>query len=159
MPPQNCVTCYGWTEEPLSFVLEYCERGELRMILDDREAYPEIPRATSVKLAWGAAKGLRYLHDRGMLHRDIKSLNIFVTRAFEAKLGDFGLSEIKRGIGATQAATTLANTPAWTCPEFSPKLYNTKCDVYSFGVVLWEIGTRLFPFKGKDPIEVLKEVV
>ena len=94
-----------------------------------------------------------------MLHRDIKSLNIFVTKAFEAKLGDFGLSEIKRGIGATQAATTLANTPAWTCPEFSPKLYNTKCDVYSFGVVLWEIGTRLFPFKGKDPIKVLKEVV
>lgn len=160
---QNCITCYGWVEttQHFSFVMEYAERGELRQILDDTEKYPVIPLPTSLKVAWGAAKGLAHLHERGITHKDIKSLNIFVTKAFDARIGDFGLSQVQQGAGATtRGATTMsqAKTPAWACPEFGEAPYNSKCDVYSFGVVLWEIATRLFPFDGIMDTVINKKV-
>jgi len=157
---QNCIVCYGYIESPLSFVMEYAERGELRQILSDLDTHSVLPLLTSLKLARGAAKGLAYLHNQGILHRDVKSLNIFVSKAFDAKLGDFGLSQLQHGAHATMAtaATTTAFTPAWACPELEDVTYNTKCDVYSLGVVLWEIGTRLVPFEGFSVSKIIKIV-
>lgn len=65
--------------------------GELRQVLDN-EDHPDIPVKTSLKMAIDAAEGLEYLHDREVLHQDIKSLNILVTDDYTAKLADFGLS-------------------------------------------------------------------
>jgi len=161
---KNCITCYGYvsTEAYFGFVLEYADRGELRDILNnDSGKYTVIPDTISIKMGWGAAKGLAYLHERGILHKDIKSLNIFITKAFESRIGDFGLSHIQQGAttkGGTVAPGKQANTPAWACPELGDEEYNTKCDVYSFGVVLWEIATRKFPFDGDNDKVILKKV-
>jgi len=149
------------TERGFGFVMEFAEKGELRDVLADKAV--DLPRMISFKIAIGAARGLEYMHQASMLHKDIKSLNVFVTSDFTARIGDFGLSQIVQK-GATTAGRSMrsgAATPAWAAPERSKKRnqFNTKCDVYSFGVVLWEIATRLFPYDGMDLTDIVMSVV
>jgi len=110
------------------------------------------------KMAVGAAQGLQYMHDKNVLHKDIKSLNIFVTADYQAKIGDFGVAQLKDHGNTTLAVSTNApNTPAWSAPE-RRKGYTTACDVYSFGVVLWELATGEIPFKGMDQVDIIMTI-
>ncbi|KAF9155885.1 copper transport protein ctr1, partial [Actinomortierella ambigua] len=119
---------------------------------------------TKRRLAHEIAQGLAYIHQEGVLHRDLKSANILLTKHMEVKLADFGLAQIRsmasiassvRGHTSKGAAGTLR----WLAPELlyadKPR-YSTKSDVYALGVVMWEMAadcTR--PFKDQHDDEVI----
>jgi len=153
----NICHCFGYTTSTrgYAFVMEFCELGDLRGILDSGS---DLTMPIRFKMAVGAAQGLQYMHDKNVLHKDIKSLNIFVTAAYQAKIGDFGVAQLKDHGNTTLAVSTNApNTPAWSAPE-RRKGYTTACDVYSFGVVLWELATGEIPFKGMDQVDIIMTI-
>ena len=89
--------------------------------------------------------GLAYLHEEGILHRDLKSLNVLLTDTLRAKLSDFGLSRVK---DETRSASTLSKpsgTLRWMAPEnFSRKAkYTEASDVYSLGIILYQMNLFL----------------
>jgi hypothetical protein len=99
------------------------------------------------------ARGVAYLHDRGVVHRDLKPANIFIEHG-HLKIGDYGLSrrmsgsergEITRGVG----------TPHYMAPEIKNGNYGRSIDVYACGVILFEMLTGHPPFDGETPAEVL----
>jgi WD40 repeat protein len=104
-----------------------------------------------VSLAKEIAQGLHYLHENGIVHRDLKSSNVLLDRESCAKLCDFGLARVK-------AETSLAyvgppqGTVAWMAPELlsSPEVeYTRSSDVYAYAMTLWEIASRQLPFSGR----------
>ncbi|ELR13222.1 serine/threonine kinase [Acanthamoeba castellanii str. Neff] len=111
-------------------VMELMPRGSLRDLLSNR----------SVKLTWSrrlrmlrdAALGIAHLHERGVLHRDIKSSNLLVDDDWSVKVGDFGFATAKQDNGTM----TRCGTPCWTAPEIiSDSLkHSEKADVYRFGL-------------------------
>ncbi|XP_010669046.2 receptor-like protein kinase HSL1 [Beta vulgaris subsp. vulgaris] len=104
---------------------------------------------TRLRIAVGAAKGLRYLHTEcspPIIHRDVKSSNILLDTEFNAKIADFGLAKMTVKTGEPQTASVVAGSFGYIAPEYwQTKRLNEKIDVYSFGVVLLELAT------GKDP--------
>ncbi len=107
-----------------------------------------------VLVASQVAAAMAYLHANNILHRDMKSPNILLTSAFEARVADFGMSHLL----SAQSTLTGVGTTAWAAPETlsagggaqnSPLI-----DVYSYGVVVWELGTGLAPYDGMAPIQV-----
>jgi len=89
--------------------------------------------------------GLKHVHDRKILHRDIKSQNIFLTKTNIVKLGDFGIAKVLTG--TQELAMTVIGTPYYLSPELiDGKPYNFKSDIWSLGVLLYELCTLKHPF-------------
>ena len=140
---ENIVHCIGGCAEPenLYIVSELFEKGCVSDLINDQSFHLSSSMITF--LALGAAKGMKYLHQLGIIHRDLKNGNLLVSNQFIAKVADFGLSrmmdnKMTRGVG----------TPIYTAPEaLAGNQYTQKADVYSFAFVLWELVTRKVPFE------------
>ena len=153
----NIVMFYGAVVEPPNYclVLEYCVKGSLWEILHNQNLAIEWPLKR--KLALDVAKGVHYLHsmDPPKLHRDLKSLNVVIDQAYNAKLADFGWTRNKG-----KRMTTKIGTYQWMAPEVIVGVkYTERADVFSYGIILWEIATRDPPYLGIDGTEVSKKVV
>lgn len=115
--------------------------------------YPQI-----LKLALQTARGMEYLHDCNLIHRDLKSVNLLMDDDFNAKVCDFGLSRIIAP--KTKNMTGNVGTVSWIAPEvFEKQPYDAKADVYSFGVVMWELYTRQIPFQDMNTFEIPTAVI
>ena len=101
-------------------------------------------------------KGLKSLHDLKILHRDLKSANVFLFKNGNAKLGDLNVSKVaKRGLGYTQTGT-----PYYASPEVWKDLpYDNKSDIWSLGCVLYEMITLHPPFRARSMEELYKRVL
>lgn len=89
--------------------------------------------------------GLNHMHSRKILHRDIKTLNVFLDDGLNVKLGDMGVAKILSS--NTNFAKTIVGTPYYLSPELcEDKPYNEKSDVWALGVVLYECCTQKHPF-------------
>ena len=90
---------------------------------------------------------MKHVHDRKILHRDIKGQNIFITKTNILKLGDFGIARV---LNKTQdKARTVVGTPYYLSPEIiENKPYSFKSDVWSMGVLLYELCALTPPFTG-----------
>jgi serine/threonine protein kinase len=100
--------------------------------------------------------GLKALHDFKILHRDIKSANVFLFKGGICKLGDLNVSKVARkGLGYTQTGT-----PYYASPEvWEEKPYDSKSDVWSLGCVMYEMITLRPPFQAKSMEELYKKVM
>eukprot|EP00117_Sycon_ciliatum_P003122 scpid33064/ scgid8048/ Probable serine/threonine-protein kinase DDB_G0267514 len=154
----NIVLMLGACVEPprLCLVLELMTGGSLYGLLHCACARLEAVEVRSVSL--DMAHGLQYLHSLNILHRDLKSKNVLLTRSLprQAKLCDFGLSRVR-----IESATMTGNigTPQWTAPEvLNDSKYRLSADIYSFGIVLLEIVTNKLPFAGKNPMAIIMAV-
>jgi serine/threonine protein kinase len=101
---------------------------------------------------------LRQLHKQHLMHRDLKSANVFLTAAGAVKLGDFGFS--KQLTYTMALASTICGTPYYFSPELCQKLpYNNKNDVWALGVLLYEMINLKKPFEARNLPELRKRVV
>ena len=144
----NIVTCYeSFTERGrLCIVMDYCAGGDLHQRLKRQKG---VLLAEDRILDWFTQMclGLKHVHDRMVLHRDLKTQNVFMTADGRCKLGDFGVSKVLSG--TTQLAQTAVGTPYYLSPEICEnKAYDNKSDIWSLGCVLYELCTLQHPFEG-----------
>ena len=143
----------GYTEEaPFYLITEYMGNGSLFDILRKK---PEslTPTLRSV-IALQVARGLEYLHGKGVIHRDLKSLNILMDKNNHAKICDFGMARTGRTDGPK---TGMIGTAHWMAPEvlMSSPDYDQKVDVYSFGIFMWELLTGDMPYKNMKQTDIM----
>ena len=92
---------------------------------------------------------LKHVHDRKIIHRDLKSSNIFLTKENTIKLGDFGIATVLTN--TLQKASTIVGSPYYLSPEIiDNKPYNMKTDIWSLGVILYELCSLTQPFNANN---------
>lgn len=146
---EQIVRLYGVCRDEgyLSIVMEFAERGSLYQLLRNETDLDWRP--TRYQIAYDLVKGIAYLHEQNILHRDLKSLNILITSLYRAKITDFGLAKIKTETSSTTTNSGSAiGTTRWQAPELFKRgvTHSKPSDVYSCGMVLWEIGTGKIPY-------------
>ncbi|KQK14772.1 hypothetical protein BRADI_1g18500v3 [Brachypodium distachyon] len=125
-------------------VYEYMLLGSLENHLHDRPPNKEpLDWNTRIRIAFGAAKGLEYLHDKAnppVIYRDFKPSNILLGEDYYPKLSDFGLAKLGPVGDKTHVSTRVMGTYGYCAPEYAMTGQLTvKSDVYSFGVVFLEL--------------------
>lgn len=148
----NVVAFYGVVQDgpggTLATVTEFMVNGSLRRVLLSKERH--LDRRKRLIIAMDAAFGMEYLHSKNIVHFDLKCDNLLVNLKDPlrpiCKVGDFGLSKIKRN---TLVTGGVRGTLPWMAPELlngSSSKVSEKVDVFSFGIVLWEILTGEEPY-------------
>jgi len=128
--------------------MEFADRGDLyQQIVAHKKTAKFFEESDIWRIFIQLVKGLKALHDLKILHRDMKSANVFLFSNGCAKLGDLNVSKVaRRGLGYTQTGT-----PYYASPEvWKDKPYDHKSDVWSLGCVLYEMITLRPPFRAKD---------
>ena len=135
---------------------ELCEGGDLAHFLDKlREAPDKDMMSEELVLEWSAqlASALKFIHSLNILHRDLKTKNIFITKGV-AKLGDFGIAKVLDG--THDHSNTFAGTPFYMSPEALGKTqYADKADVWSLGCIIFEMSTLKQAFVGATLMVVM----
>ena len=153
----NIVRCFdrGEVEGWHYFAMEYVDGGTLHQWLD-KVGHLSVPDALHVVLA--CARALQHLHDQQLVHRDVKTDNVLLTRWGGVKLADLGLLKSQdQDMGLTQTGT-VAGTPTFMAPEQARdvKRADGRCDIYSLGCVLYCCLTGDIPFQGSNVFELLE---
>ncbi|KAM7267494.1 hypothetical protein ACFE04_009660 [Oxalis oulophora] len=142
---ENLVMLLGSCSEKTHrlLVYEYVCAGSLDQHLSKHARRP-LSWDKRVKVALGAAKGLLYLHENNIVHRDMRPSNILVTHDYEILLGDFGLARTQQEDSDHSTETRVVGTLGYLAPEYAEcGKVSTKTDVYAFGVVLLQLITGL----------------
>lgn len=130
----------------IHILLEYMDGVDLGVYLRKQGLRP-LKEDKIWKFFIQACLGLQYLHTRKILHRDIKTINLFMTKDEIIKVGDLGVAKDMN----TQFAHTIVGTPYYLSPELcEEKPYNHKTDIWSLGCVLYELCTFKHPFDAKN---------
>jgi serine/threonine protein kinase/tetratricopeptide (TPR) repeat protein len=153
----NICTIYEIDEEGenLFIAMEYVEGQSLKDIIEKGPLKIELALDTAIQIA----DGLKEAHDAGVVHRDIKSSNILITKKGQAKIMDFGLARPVKDSKLTETATIMG-TVAYMSPEqASGEPYDHRTDIWSFGVVLYEMLSGQFPFGGEHQQLILYSIL
>ncbi|KAK3236838.1 hypothetical protein CYMTET_53047 [Cymbomonas tetramitiformis] len=157
------VECHdAWVERghTICVVYGYCEAGDLSTYLQRKHKNKQLLSEAQVQ-KWYAQLllGIEYLHSRNILHRDLKSSNVFLTSSGDVRIGDFGLAKV---LGEGDLARSMVGTPNYMCPELlSEKPYGLKSDIWALGCILYEM-TALRPaftaFNMQGLVQKIKKV-
>ncbi|XP_035858039.1 serine/threonine-protein kinase Nek4 isoform X6 [Sander lucioperca] len=141
----------------LYIVMGFCEGGDLYHLLK-RQKGELLPERQVVEWFVQIAMALQYLHERNILHRDLKTQNIFLTKTNIIKVGDLGIARVLEN--QNDMASTLIGTPYYMSPElFSNKPYNHKSDVWALGCCVYEMSTLKHAFNAKDMNSLVYRIV
>jgi serine/threonine protein kinase len=153
-------------ENVLSFVMEYMDGGSLQHVVDNGGIQDE---AVLAMISFQVLSGLKFLHSRGIIHRDIKPDNLLVNQFGEVKIADFGVScdygKVEKELKETFSnvpplAFTHVGTRAFMSPErASGKRYDYKADIWSFGMSLLAIAMGKMPIKYGNEWDMNGQVV
>ena len=125
-------------------VMELIEGKELREIIQQKNYNPNKALDYAIQIA----KGLQTAHNKKIVHRDIKSSNIMVTKEDQIKVIDFGLARFEGSSQITGVGTTLG-TVAYMSPEqIQGGEVDHRSDIWSYGILLYELFTQKMPFNG-----------
>ena len=143
--------------ETLCIVMEYADKGDLyQKIVHLKKIGCLIEEIDAWKIFIQMVRGLKSLHDLKILHRDLKSANIFLFSDGTAKIGDLNVSKVaQKGLGYTQTGT-----PYYASPEvWNENPYDNKSDIWSLGCVTYEMLTLHPPFRAKNMEELFNRVI
>ncbi|KAL0233778.1 hypothetical protein PCE1_002284 [Barthelona sp. PCE] len=146
-------------EEFLNIIIQYCEYGTLSDLIRSRK---ESRRMLTIDEVWHffiqTTLGLHYLHGKRVLHRDLKTQNILLTKNLEVKICDFGVSTV---LTQSQSfARTVIGTPYYISPEIvENKPYNQKSDTWALGILLYELCCLTYPFKANNQGALLLKIL
>ena len=142
-----------------NIITEFCPYGDLFGYI---KFYKVRGSRIEEKIIWiifiQLSLGLGYLHHKKILHRDIKTKNIFIKNNLTVKIGDFGIAKI---LSSTSSyAHTFIGTPYYISPELcKDQPYNDKSDVWALGCVLYELCTLNHPFEGGTQVEIYEKII
>ncbi|NXC94262.1 NEK3 kinase, partial [Certhia familiaris] len=132
----------------LYIVMEYCDDGDLMQKIK-HQGGKLFPEDTILHWFVQMCLAVKHIHDKRVLHRDIKSKNVFLTRSGKVKLGDFGSARLLAH--PMSYACTYVGTPYYVPPEIWESLpYNNKSDIWSLGCILYELCTLKHPFQANS---------
>lgn len=139
--------------------MEYAQGGDLHSLMrKKRSEHKHFSENQIWRWAYEIWLGVKYLHDKSIMHRDIKSLNIFLTSTNRVKIGDLGISKIINGSVKYQA--TKIGTPLYLSPEqVKQKPYDFKVDIWGIGWCLYHISKFSPPFHGENLISLGNNIV
>ncbi|XP_041870197.1 serine/threonine-protein kinase Nek3 isoform X6 [Corvus kubaryi] len=138
----------------LYIVMEYCDNGDLMQKIK-HQGGNFFPEDTILHWFVQMCLAVKHIHDKRVLHRDIKSKNVFLTQSGKVKLGDFGSARLLAH--PMSYACTYVGTPYYVPPEIWESLpYNNKSDIWSLGCILYELCTLKHPMANEFE-QVLKE--
>ena len=134
--------------DSINIIMEYCENGDLGKYLK-RQMGRTLNEAKIWKFFIEMSLGLHYLHANKILHRDIKTINMFLGKDDKVIIGDLGVAKLLNQ--TANMAHTVVGTPYYLSPELcEEKPYNHKSDVWSLGCVLYELCTFKHPFEANN---------
>jgi serine/threonine protein kinase len=146
----------GESQEGLLFLAMPCYDGES---LQRRLTRGPLPIDQAIDIAAQAARGLAKAHSQGIVHRDIKPGNLFLTTDGLVKILDFGIAKLSGEAGPTRLGSALG-TPSYMAPEQTRgREVDARADVWSLGVVLYEMLTGKRPFVGGTGTAVVYAVL
>ncbi|NXC47006.1 NEK3 kinase, partial [Penelope pileata] len=132
----------------LYIVMEYCDDGDLMQKIKHQRG-KLFPEDTILHWFVQMCLGVKHIHDKRVLHRDIKSKNVFLTQNGKVKLGDFGSARLLAH--PMSYACTYVGTPYYVPPEIWESMpYNNKSDIWSLGCILYELCTLRHPFQANS---------
>lgn len=136
----------------LWLIIEYCSYGStIDLMLAMNRLYTEIEVATMIKMV---LQGLIIIHDKKLIHRDIKGANILLSEDGYAKLGDFGVGT--KLLLKENYRTSIKGSPYWMSPQVIQKEnYDSKTDIWSLGITCIELTQGEPPFSDLNPNEVM----
>uniref|UniRef100_A0A8C4UZ25 Serine/threonine-protein kinase Nek4 n=1 Tax=Falco tinnunculus TaxID=100819 RepID=A0A8C4UZ25_FALTI len=141
----------------LYIVMGFCEGGDLYHKLKEQKG-KLLPENQVVEWFVQIAMALQYLHEKHILHRDLKTQNVFLTRTNIIKVGDLGIARVLEN--QCDMASTLIGTPYYMSPElFSNKPYNYKSDVWALGCCVYEMATLKHAFNAKDMNSLVYRII
>ena len=144
-------------DSTLGIVMEFADGGDLyQKIVEHKKTATFFEENDIWRIFIQLVKGLKALHDLKILHRDLKSANVFLLKDGTAKLGDLNVSKVaRRGLGYTQTGT-----PYYASPEvWKDQPYDNKSDIWSLGCVLYEMITLRPPFRAQNMEGLYNKVI
>ncbi|XP_015792494.1 serine/threonine-protein kinase Nek8 [Tetranychus urticae] len=146
---------YEW-EGKLLIEMEYCEGGTLAEFLSLLSK--PLKEFEILTIFNQIVSGITYIHDRNILHRDLKTANIFMTKEKIFKIGDFGISKI---LGThREGASTVVGTPHYISPEMCEgKSYDKKTDIWALGCILYEMACLHKTFEGTNLSALVNKII
>jgi hypothetical protein len=127
--------------------------------LSDRIARRPLKLEEALDIAIQTAQGLQSAHEKGIVHRDIKSSNLMINRQGQVKIMDFGIAQLANQARLTQSMTILG-TPGYLAPEQAKgEKADSRSDIWSLGLVLYEMVTGRLPFKSDQRDALLHSII
>nr|XP_033798097.1 serine/threonine-protein kinase Nek1 isoform X2 [Geotrypetes seraphini] len=141
----------------LYIVMDYCEGGDLFKRINAQKG---VLFSEDQVMDWFVqiCLALKHVHDRKILHRDIKSQNIFLTKDGTIQLGDFGIARVLNS--TVELARTCIGTPYYLSPEICEnRPYNNKSDIWALGCVLYEMCTLKHAFEAGNMKNLVLKII
>uniref|UniRef100_T1IHJ2 non-specific serine/threonine protein kinase n=1 Tax=Strigamia maritima TaxID=126957 RepID=T1IHJ2_STRMM len=141
----------------LYIVMDYCDGGDLYSKINAQKG---VHFSEDLILDWFVqiCLAMKHVHDRKILHRDIKAQNIFLTSTGILKLGDFGIAKVLNN--TVELARTCIGTPYYLSPEICEnKPYNNKSDIWSLGCLLYELATLKHAFEARNMKNLVLKII
>eukprot|EP00919_Chromeraceae_sp_WS-2016_P005867 GHVR01013803.1.p1 GENE.GHVR01013803.1~~GHVR01013803.1.p1 ORF type:complete len:303 (-),score=65.39 GHVR01013803.1:65-928(-) len=141
----------------LCIVMDFVDGGDLYGFISNRQGVP-VPQEQVLTMFTQMALALNHVHNQKVLHRDLKTKNIFLTTQGDIKLGDFGIAKVFES--TMDMAQTMVGTPYYISPEIvAERPYSYKSDVWSLGVILYELCTLTHPFEAESLHELAVKII
>ena len=144
--------------ESLCIIMEYAELGDLYTLIKHYKRHQKyFDEILLWRISYEILTGLEYLHSNNIIHRDIKCLNLFLSKDHHVKIGDLGVSTIS-ALGGMHC--TRVGTPLYLSPELVKQIpYDYKTDIWSFGCSLYHLASLDPPFTGNNLIVLGNNIV
>ncbi len=154
----NVITVFdqGTVDEVVFMALEFLDGYDLNDVIELIGSMP-----LDVLLYWliPTLEALDYVHEKGLIHRDIKGSNIFITKEGKPVLMDFGIASIKEMNSGLTVPGTVLGTPEFMSPEqANGEKIDQRSDIYSMGILIYQCLAGKVPFKGDTPISTIVKI-